>query len=130
MDGDAGGGLGDVGVADAAGDVEAVEVNAVAFALGLEGDFGVRGQGEEGGFFVEVEVALDGFEGEGAVHGPGFEVEEAEFSGEVGGEGALACSGRAVDGDYRAFALLGVGHRAVLLVVWSEGQQILRFAAR
>jgi hypothetical protein len=81
VDGDAGGGGGDVGVTDAAGDVHAVEQDAVAVAGGFEGDFGGFGEGEEGGFFVEVEVGVDGLVGEGAVHGSGFEIQEVETAG-------------------------------------------------
>ena len=92
----------------------AVEQDAVAFELRLEGDAGAAGEVEQGRFFVEGVVVLDGFEGEGAVHGSGFEVEEAEAAGEVGGEGALAGAGGAVDGDDGALALFGRGWRRLL----------------
>ncbi len=104
MDGDLRGPGGDVFVADAAGDVGAVEENDVAFELGLELDAGAGGELEEGLFFVEAEVVFDGFKGEGAVHGAGFEVQEAGGAGEMGGEGALAGTGGAVDGDNGALA--------------------------
>ena len=54
---------------------------------------------QERGFVVEGVVVLDGLEGEGAVHGSGFEIEKAEAAGEMGGEGAFAGAGGAVDGD-------------------------------
>ena len=99
MDGDLGGGGGDVGLADAAGDVEGVEQDAVAFELRLEGDARATGEIHERRFFVEGVVVFDGLEGEGAVHGTGLEVEEAEAAGEMRGEGAFAGAGWAVDGD-------------------------------
>ncbi len=99
VDGDAGGGGGDVGLADAAADVHFVEQDAVAIAIGFEGDGGVVGEIEERGRFVEVEIVLDGLEGEGAVHGSGLEVQEAEATREVGGEGRFTGAGRAIDGD-------------------------------
>ena len=105
VDGDLRGCGGDVGLANAAGDVHAVEQDAVAFELRLEGDAGVGGEVQERSFFVEGVVVFDGLEGEGAVHGSGFEVEEAEAAGEMGGEGALACAGGPVDGDDGALAL-------------------------
>ena len=68
----------------------------------------------QGRLFVEGEVVFDRLEGEGAVHGAGFEVEEAEAAGEVGGEGALAGAGGPVDGDDGALALF-VALRLMLL---------------
>ena len=105
MDGDLGGGGGDVGLADAAGDVDGVEQDAIAFELGLECDASAAGEIHERRLFVEGEVVLDGLEGEGAVHGSGFEIEEAEAAGEMGGEGAFTGAGRTVDGDDRTLAL-------------------------
>ena len=99
VDGDLRGGGGDVLLADAAGDVDPVEQDAVAFELRLKRDAGMAGQVEQGRFLVEGEVVFDGFQRKGAVHGPGFEVEEAEAAGEMGGEGAFARASGAVDGD-------------------------------
>ena len=93
----------------------AVEQDAVAFELRLEGDAGAGGEVHEGRLFVEGVVVLDGLEGEGAVHGSGFEVEEAEAAGEMGGEGAFAGAGGPVDGDDGALALLGRRLRGGLL---------------
>ena len=93
VDGDLRGGGGDVGLADAAGDVDGVEQDAVAFGLGLECDASTTGEVYEGRLFVEGEVVFDGLEGECAVHGAGFEVEKAEAAGEVGGESAFAGAG-------------------------------------
>ena len=76
-------------LADAAGDVDAVEENAVAFELRFEGDVRIFGEGEEGVLFVEAEVVLDGLERERAVHGAGLKIEEAETAREVGGHGAV-----------------------------------------
>ena len=116
MDGDLGGGGGDVGLANAAGDVDGVKQDAVAFDLRLQGDAGAGGEVHQGRFFVEGVVVLDGLEGEGAVHGSGFEVEEAEAAGEMGGEGALAGAGGAVDGDDGALTFFGGGSVRVLRV--------------
>jgi hypothetical protein len=99
VDADARGSLGDVGVADALGDVGAVEKDAAAGAVGLEGDVGVAGETLKGAGVVEVLIGHDGFEGEGAVHSAGFEVEKTEVLREMTGDGALAGAGGAVDGD-------------------------------
>jgi hypothetical protein len=85
----------------------AVEQDAVAFELRLEGDAGVSGEVHEGRFFVEGVVILDGFESESAVHRTGLKVEETEAAGEVGGEGAFSGASRPVNGDDRALALFG-----------------------
>ena len=105
MDGDLGGGGSDVRARGCGGRRPAVEQDAVAFELGLEGDAGVGGEFEQRSLLVEGEVVLDGLEGEGAVHGSGLEIEEAEAAGEVGGEGALASASGTVDGDDGALAL-------------------------
>jgi len=119
VDGDAGGGGGDVGVADAAADVAAVEEDAVAIAQRFELDGGVGGEVEEGLLVVEVEIAVDGLKGEGAVHGAGFEVEETEAAGQVGGDSGFPGTGGAIDGDHGTLATRsgivggggwGVGH--------------------
>jgi len=99
VNGYAGGCGGDIGLADAAADVHLVEQDAVAVAIGLEGNSGLVGEGEERSFVVEVEIVLDGFEGERTVHGTGFEIEETEAPGEVGGEGGLTGTGRTIDSD-------------------------------
>jgi hypothetical protein len=65
----------------------------------------VVSQLEKGGLFVEGEVVLDGLEGQSAVHGPGFKIEETETAREVGGEGTLARASGAVDGDDRPLTL-------------------------
>ncbi len=108
MDRDLRGGGGDVGFADAARDVDGVEEDAVAFDLGLECDACLHGEVHEGIFFVEGVVVLDCLEGESTIHGSGFEVEEAEAAGEMGGESALAGSSRTVNGDDGAEALFGL----------------------
>ena len=96
---DTGGSLGDVGVANAFGDVFAVEEDAVACAIRAEDDFGIVREAFEGRGVVEVVIAQDGLEREGAIHGAGFKIEQAEMLREMAGDGALAGSSRAVDGD-------------------------------
>jgi hypothetical protein len=96
----------DVRVADTAGDIAPVEEDAIAFHERLQGDACISGEVEEGVFFVEGEIAFDGLEGEGAIHGAGFEIEEAKAAGEMGGEGALPCPCGAVDGNYGTFTPL------------------------
>src|SRR5882757_2871034 len=59
MDGDFGGGGGDIGLANAAGDVDGVEQDAVAFELRLEGDAGAGGEGALAG----AGGAVDGDDG-------------------------------------------------------------------
>ena len=102
----------------------AVEQDAVAFELRLERDAGASGEVEEGSLFVEGVVVFDGLEGEGAVHGTGFEVEEAEAAGEMRGEGALAGAGGTVDGDDGALALFGCGGVRLLWSVWCMGCRV------
>ena len=96
------GSLGDVGVANAFGDVGSIEKDAVAGAIGFESNIGIAGETLQGTGVVEILVGHDGLEGKGAVHGAGFEVEQAEVLREMAGDGALAGAGGAVDGDDRA----------------------------
>src|SRR5580658_8396931 len=96
---DARGSLGNVGVANALGDVGSIEKDATAGAVGLECDVGVAGEKLEGAGVVEILVGHDGFKGESAVHGASFEVEETEVLREMTGYRALARAGGAIDGD-------------------------------
>ncbi len=82
----------------------AVQQNAVALQLRLQLDARGLGEVEQRGLFVEGVVALDGLEGQRAIHGASLEIEEAEAAGEMGGEGALAGAGGAIDGDDRLAA--------------------------
>ena len=99
MNADARGSLGNVGIADAFGDVGAVEKDTIAVTVGFEADIGVTGETLERECIVEVVVGEDRFQGEGAIHGAGFEIEKAEVLGEMPGDGALAGASGAVNGD-------------------------------
>lgn len=92
-------GGGDVLVADAAGDVGSIEQNAIAFELRLQRDAGAIGKIQKRLLFVEGKVVFDGLKGECPIHCTGFEVEEAEVAGEMGGQGAFTCASGTVDGD-------------------------------
>src|ERR1700722_15381122 len=99
VDGDLRGGRGYVLLADAAGEVHVVGGGAVSFELGLERYASASGEVEQRCLLVEGVIVLNRFEGEGAVHGSGLEVEKAETAGEMGGKGALARASRPVDGN-------------------------------
>jgi hypothetical protein len=98
-DADARGRVGDDLIAQQAGDVFAVEQDAVFLLARLEmnGGFGgelfkARGGRPEAGRRAAPS-------GEGAVHGAGFKVEQAEMAGQMPGNGALAGAGGPVNRD-------------------------------
>ena len=90
---------GDVALANALRNIATIEQHAVAFRLGLEFDHGVGGQSAQGLRIVERDLLLQRLEGEGAIHGSALEIDVAQLFREAGGDGALARSGGAVDGD-------------------------------
>ena len=79
------GSLGDVGVANAFGDVGSIEKDAAAGAIGFESNIGIAGETLQGTGVVEILIGHDGLEGKGAVHGAGFEVKETEVLREMTG---------------------------------------------
>lgn len=88
-------GSGDLLGADEGGDVLAVEEDGAG-----RGEFDDSGESElfEAVAIGEIRVRAHGPEGNGAVHGSGVDVQESEALREAPGDGALACSGGAVDG--------------------------------
>ena len=99
MHGNPGGGGGHIVFAHAAGHVDPVEEDTIAFPFGLQNDARVRGHGNQRFFLVEPQVAVDGLQGERAIHGSGLQVQETEAAGEMGGQRALAGAGGSVNGD-------------------------------
>src|SRR5579875_1310296 len=90
-----------IGLANAPGDIKAVQQDAVALKLGLKRNGCFSGKREQRGLFVKGEIVFNGLERKRAVHGPGLEIEEAEATGQMRGKRALARTGRSVDGDDR-----------------------------
>src|SRR5690242_3777087 len=113
VDGDLGGGGGDVGLADTAGDVDAVEQDAIAFELRLQRNAGIAGKFKQRRLFVEGQVVLDGLERKRTIHGSGLKVEEAEAASEMRGKRAFARASGTVNGDdgSLAFALFRLRRR-------------------
>ena len=100
--------LGHIGITDALRDVLPIEKNTIRGAVGLEADLGVARQPLERARIVEILVALDRLQGEGAIHGAGFQIQQTEVMGEMARDSALARAGGAVDGDDRAASHSGV----------------------
>ncbi len=106
---DPGSGGGHIGLADALGDLDVVQKNAVAQRRREQPDAGPRRQPAQLFPIVEVAVGLNGLEREGAIHGAGLQVQQSEAGGDARRDRALAGAGRAVDGDHQRRAVVG-GH--------------------
>lgn len=111
MDADAGGSLGDGGLAQRGGNIDAVEEDAVAAGGWLELDGGGAGERLEVPGVVGVDAGVECLAGEGAVHGAGLKIEEAEVCGKMAGDGAFAGSGGSVNRDDGFSGGRGVGHQ-------------------
>ena len=98
-DADARSSIGDGGVANEASDVFPIEENAVVLIARIEADRGFPGEKFEGSGLIERNFVAQSLEGEGTIHGAGFEIEQTEMPGEVPGDGGFARSGGTVDGD-------------------------------
>ena len=91
--------VGDGRIADQAGDVFVVEQHAVFFFARLEADGGFGGELFESHVIAQRQFVSQGLQCERAIHGAGFEIQQAELARKMSGDGAFACSGRTVDGD-------------------------------
>jgi hypothetical protein len=90
-----------VTVADEAGDVFAVEQNAIFFVSGFEADGCFGGEGFQTLTFVQRQSRTQRLEGEGAVHGSGFKVEQTEVTGQMARDGAFPRARRPINGNDR-----------------------------
>ena len=95
------------GFADALGDLDLVQKNAVAQRRRQQPDAGPVRQPAQLFPIVEIAVGLDGLEREGAIHGAGLQVQQPEAGGDARRDRALAGAGWAVDGDHQRRAVLG-----------------------
>ena len=82
-----------------AGDIFAVEQNAVVLLRRARDGWWFRRRVLPGRAVVEREAGAQRLKGEGAIHGAGFKVEQAKMAGQMAGDGALARAGGPVDGD-------------------------------
>ncbi len=81
------------------GDVDSIEQDAIAVGAGLEAHLSGVGERVQRGGIAGGDSGVERFEGEGAIHGAAFDIEQAEALGERAGDGALPCTGGAIDGD-------------------------------
>ena len=99
--------LGDVGVhlwgADGGRSVLAVNGQAriLAGAVG-KANFDLLGEGVDCRLVVQIDAAVERGEGDGAIHGTRVELVKAQLAGDLLGDGGLAGTGGAVDGDDHA----------------------------
>ena len=104
--------LGDVGVhlrgADRSRGILAVDGQArvLAGAVG-KADFDLLGEGVDRRLVVQVDAAVERSEGYGAIHGTRVELVKAQLAGDLLGDGGLAGTGGAVDGDDHAMLPFG-----------------------
>ena len=94
-----GGGVGDRLIADQAGYVLAVEQDAILFLAGFKADGGFSGKAFQARALIQRECRAQRLQGEGAVHGARFQVQQAKMPGQMAGNGALSRACRAVNGD-------------------------------
>jgi hypothetical protein len=101
--GDSGGRGRDIGIPDAARNIDLVEEDPVAFRLGLQADPSVNSKFEQRLLFLECEIVFDGFEGESTIHGSGLKVQKPEASRQMSRKSALPRAGGSIDRDDGAF---------------------------
>ena len=65
------------------------------------------GEGVNGRLVVQVDAAVERGEGDGAIHGARVELVKAQLAGNLLGDGGLAGTGGAVDGDDHAMLPFG-----------------------
>ena len=65
------------------------------------------GEGVNGRLVVQVDAAVERGEGDGAVHSARVELVKAQLAGDLLGDGGLAGTGGAVDGDDHAMLPFG-----------------------
>ncbi len=99
--------LGHVGVdlrgANGSRGILAINGQACVFASAVgKADFDLLGEGIDGGLVVQIDAAVERGEGDGAIHGARVELVKAQLAGDLLGDGGLAGTGGAVDGDDHA----------------------------
>ena len=77
------------------------QARVLAGAVG-KADLDLLGEGVDGRLVVQVDAAVERGEGDGAVHSARVEFVKAQLAGDLLGDGGLAGSGGAVDGDDHA----------------------------
>ena len=82
------------------------QARVLAGAVG-KADLNLLGEGVDGCLVVQVDAAVERGEGDGAVHGARVELVKAQLAGDLLGDGGLAGTGGAVDGDDHAMLPFG-----------------------
>ena len=82
------------------------QARVLASAVG-KADFDLLGEGVDGRLVVQVDAAVERGEGDGAIHGARIELVKAQLAGNLLGDGGLAGTGGAVDGDDHAMLPFG-----------------------
>ena len=75
------------------------EIMALAGPKRLKGDAGLGRKRKERRHIFQRNARVQRLEGEGAVHGPGFEIQQPKIAGEMAGDGALTRARRPIDSD-------------------------------
>src|SRR5271157_188246 len=88
-----------IGLANALGNVTAIEQHSVSFAVGFEPDHGILRQLSQRLAVVQRHLLLHRPERQRAIHGAALEIDVAKLLGQAGGDCALARSRGAVNGD-------------------------------
>jgi len=79
--------------------VEVIDEEADLLVDADEGGFPVTEEFGDGLGIMDIDALLEAMPGEGAVHGAGVDIDEAEGGGDAFGGGAFAAGAGAVDGD-------------------------------
>ena len=82
------------------------QARVLAGAVG-KADLDLLGEGVNGRLVVQVDAAVERGEGDGAIHGARVELVKAQLAGNLLGDGGLAGTGGAVDGDDHAMLPFG-----------------------
>ena len=107
------GGIGDGLIAQQAGHVLTVEQDAIALLAGFEANGSVRGKSFQGRALVQRHSCPEGLEREGAVHGAGFQIQQAKVAGQMAGNGTLSRAGWPVNSDNNFANRIGRAKRRV-----------------
>ena len=99
------GGVGHIALANAGRHVAAIQQNAIVHRGRNQFDARAIGQRDHRRFAIEGASLLECFKAQSAIHGAALQVDVAELACQARGDGALAGSGRAVDGDDQLPAL-------------------------
>ena len=82
------------------------QARVLAGAVG-KANLDLLGEGVDGRLVVQVDAAVECGEGDGAIHGARVELVKAQLAGNLLGDGGLAGTGGAVDGDDHAMLPFG-----------------------